>query len=145
MEIQKFLELIREKKPELVTIDSKDSVDKAIELMLKNNYSQLPIMKADKMIGAISYESLAKNVFNYKENKSKIPSKLRVRDFMEKTSKIYSNQDDVVSLLETLAEKSFVVIMKRNKVTDIITNYDALRFFRAYGKDFFCTNTKSSL
>ena len=145
MEIQKFLELIREKKPELVTIDSNDSVDKAIGLMLKNKYSQLPVMKADKMIGAISYESLAKNVFNYKENKSKIPSKLRVRDFMEKTSKIYSNQDDVVSLLETLAEKSFVVIMKRNKVTDIITNYDALRFFRAYGKDFFCTNTKSSL
>ena len=145
MEIQKFLELIREKKPELVTIDSKDSVDKAIELMLKNKYSQLPVMKADKMIGIISYESLAKNVFNYTENKSKLPSKLRVKDFMEKVSKIFSNQDDVGSLLDTLAEKSFVIIMKRNKVTDIITNYDALRFFRAYGKDFFCTNTKSSL
>lgn len=136
METQKFLELIREGKPELVTIDCNDSVDKAIGLMLKNKYSQLPVMKADKMIGVISYESLAKNVFNYTENKSKLPSKLRVRDFMEKASKIYSNQDDVGSLLDTLAEKSFAIIMKRNKVTDIITSYDALRFFRAYGEDF---------
>jgi predicted transcriptional regulator len=141
LEIQRFLELIREGKPELVTIDCKDSVDKAIELMLKNKYSQLPVMKADKMIGVISYESLAKNVFNYTKNKSKIPSKLKVKDFMEKTSKISSNEDDVGSLLETLAEKSFAIIMKRNKVTDIITNYDALRFFRTYGEDFFCPNT----
>jgi predicted transcriptional regulator len=141
LEIQRFLELIKEGKPELITIDCNDNVDKAIGLMLKNKCSQLPVMKGDKMIGVISYESLAKNVFNYTENKSKLPSKLRVRDFMEKVSKIFSNEDDVVNLLDALAEKSFVFIMKRNKVKDIITSYDALRFFRAHNEDFFCSIT----
>ena len=145
LEIQNFLELIREEKPELITIDCNDSVDKAIGLMLKNEYSQLPVMKGEKMIGVISYESLARNVFNYTENKSKLPSKLRARDFMEKVSKIFSSEDDIVSLLDALADKSFVFIMKRNKVTDIITSYDALRFLRACREDFFCSTTKKLL
>ena len=76
LDIQSFLELIREGKPELVTIDCNDSVDQAIELMLKKEYSQLPVMKGDKMIGVISYESLAKNVYNYSEAKSKASSNL---------------------------------------------------------------------
>lgn len=142
LDIQSFLELIREGKPDLATIDCNDSVDKAIELMLRNEYSQLPVMKGDKMIGVISYESLAKNVFNYTENKSKLPSKFRVREFMDKVSEIFSSEDNVVNLLDTLAEKSFVFVMKRNKVTDIITSYDVLRFFR---KDFFCPTTSDSV
>ena len=132
LEIKSLLELVGERKPELVTIDCNDSVDKAIGLMLKNEFSQLPVMKGDKMIGVISYESLAKAVLSYTETKSKVPSKLRVRDFMEKGSNLFSSEDDVVSLLDTLADKSFVFITKRNKVTDIITSYDALNFFKIF-------------
>jgi len=135
-DIQRFLESIREGKPELVTIDCNDSVDKAIELMLRKEFSQLPVMKGDKMIGVLSYESLAKNVFSYAETKSKAPSKFRVRDFMDRVSKTFSIEDDVVSILDTLVERSFVFIVRRSKVTDIITSYDALRFFRVRGEEF---------
>ena len=133
LDIQRFLELIGEGKPNLVTIDCNDSVDKAIELMLRKEFSQLPVMKGDKMIGVLSYESLAKNVFNYAESKSKAPSKFRVRDFMDRVFKTFRIEDDVVSILDTLAERSFVFIVRRSKVTDIITSYDALKFFRARG------------
>jgi predicted transcriptional regulator len=134
LEIKRFLELIGEGKPELVTIDYNDCVDKAMGLMLKNGYSQLPVMKGDKMVGVISYESLAKTVFSYSETKSKLPSRLRVRDFMEKVSKIFSCEDDVIDLLDRLAEKSFVFISKRDRVTDIITSFDVLSYFRFCGR-----------
>jgi predicted transcriptional regulator len=140
LEIKVFLELIKEGKSKLITIDCNDCVDKAIELMLKNEFSQLPVMKGDKMVGVISYESLAKTVFSYSEAKSKLPSKLRVRDFMEKVSKIFNTEEDVIALLDRLAEKSFVFVSKRDRVTDIITSFDALKFFRACGEDFLILN-----
>ena len=104
--------------------------------MLRKEFSQLPVMKGEKMIGVLSYESLAKNVFNYAESKSKAPSKFRVRDFIDRVSKTFSIEDDVVSILDTLAERSFVFIVRRSKVTDVITSYDVLKFFRARGVEF---------
>ena len=86
------------------------------------------------MVGVISYESLAKTVFSYSETKSKLPSRLRVRDFMEKVSKIFSCEDDVIDLLDRLAEKSFVFVSKRDRVTDIITSFDILSYFRVCGR-----------
>jgi hypothetical protein len=35
-----------------------------------------------------------------------------------------------------LADKAYVLIRKRSKVTDIITSYDALWFFRTYVERF---------
>ena len=132
LEIRTFIDLLeKEGKDKLVIVAHNDSVDKAVRLMLKNEYSQLPVVKGDKMIGVISYESLAKTVFSFTETKSEPHSKVRVRDCMEKISRVFSVEDDVLSLLNTLADKSYVLIRKRSKVTDIITSYDALRFFSA--------------
>ena len=133
-----FLDLLEEKgKAKLVTVNHNESVENAIRLMMKGEYSQLPVMKGDRAVGVISYESLAKTVFNFAESKSKPPAKVRARDCMEKVSKIFSVEDDVMDLMSTLAEKSYVLICKRSKVEDIITSYDALWFFRTYGESFF--------
>jgi predicted transcriptional regulator len=135
LEIRAFLDLLEERgKTKLVTVNPNESVENAIRWMLKEDYSQLPVMKRDKVVGVISYESLAKTVLNYTESKSK--PKFRAKDFMEKVSKIFSVEDDVINLLSALADKSYVLISKRSKVTDIITRYDAVWFFRTYGEDF---------
>ena len=55
---------------------------------------------------------------------------------MERISKIFSVEDNVMGLMSVLAEKSYVLICKRSKVTDIITSYDALWFLRTYGESF---------
>ena len=140
LEIKIFLELIREGKPELTKINCEENVEKAIGLMLNKEYSQLPVMKGDKMVGVISHESVAKTLFSFIETKSKPPSKVRVKHCMERVSEVFSIEDDLFSLLNTLAERSFVFVSKRSIVTDIITSYDALRFFRACGEDFLVLN-----
>ena len=131
LEIRTFLGLLEEKrKAKLVTVDHSESVENAVRLMLKEDYSQLPVVRGDKAVGVISYESLAKTVFSFTESKSKPPAKVRAKDCMEKISKIFSVEDDLINLLSALADKSYVLIRKRNKVTDIITSYDALWFFK---------------
>jgi predicted transcriptional regulator len=136
-EIRKFLDLLEKKgKAKLVTVNHNESVENAIKIMLKEEYSQLPVMKGEKVVGVISYESLAKAVFSFTESKSKPPAKVRTKDCMEKVSKLYNVEDDMTNLLIALAEKSYVLIRKRSKVTDIITRYDALWFFRTYGERF---------
>ena len=135
MKISTLLDLLEEKgKATLVTVNHNEIVENAIGLMLKEDYSQLPVIKGDKAVGVTSYESLAKIVFNFTESKSKPPTKFRAKSFMEKISKIFSVEDDVMDLMSVLAEKSYVLICKRSKVTDIITSYDALWFFRTYGE-----------
>jgi predicted transcriptional regulator len=137
MEIGTFLDLLKEKgKAKLVTVNHNEIVENAIKLMLKEDYSQLPVVKGDKAVGVMSYESLAKTVFNFTESKSKPPAKFRTKAFMEKISKIFSVEDDVMDLTSALAEKSYVLICRRSKVTDIITSYDALWFFKSCGESF---------
>jgi predicted transcriptional regulator len=137
LEIGTILDLLKERgKAKLETVNHNEIVENAIGLMLKKDYSQLPVMKGDKAVGVISYESLAKTVFNFTESKSKPPTKFRAKSFMERISKIFSVEDDVMDLMSMLAEKSYVLICKRSKVTDIITCYDALCFLRTYGESF---------
>ena len=137
MKISTLLDLLEEKgKATLVTVNHNEIVENAIGLMLKEDYSQLPVIKGDKAVGVTSYESLAKIVFNFTESKSKPPTKFRAKAFMEKISKIFSVEDDVMDLMSALAEKSYVLICKRSKVTDIITSYDALWFLRTFGESF---------
>lgn len=134
MEVGTFLDLLKEKgKTKLATVNHNEIVENAIELMLKEEYSQLPVMKGDRAVGVLSFESLAKTVFNFAESKSKRPANFRVKAFMEKISKIFTIEDDVMELMSALAEKSYVLICRRNRVTDIITTHDALWFFRTYG------------
>ena len=133
MKISTLLDLLEEKgKATLVTVNHNESVENAIRIMLKEEYSQLPVMKGEKVVGVISYESLAKTVFSFAESKSKPPTKFRAKAFMEKISKIFSVEDDFTDLLSTLAEKYYVLVSKRSKVTHIITSHDALMFFKTY-------------
>jgi predicted transcriptional regulator len=137
LEIRAVLDLLENKgKDKLITVNHNESVENAIRLMLKENYSQLPVMKGDKVVGVISYQSLAKTMFNFTESKSKPPVKVRAKDCMEKVSKIFSVEDDFIDLISTLADKSYVLVCNRSKVTDIVTSYDALWFFKICGKEF---------
>ena len=129
LEIGIFLDLLNKKleKAKLVTTNPNDSIRTTIDKMLKNEYSQLPVKKRGKLVGVFSFESLAKSVFCLTKTMSK--TSFKVKDCMEKTTKTYGNKDDLLSLLDTLGTKSYILIGEGKKVTNIITSYDALRFF----------------
>ena len=119
LETRIFLDFLKAKgKPKLVTVNYDDSVEKAIRLMVENKYSQLPIIKKGKVVGVVSYESVANTLFNFLGSKMKPPSKFRVEDLMEKAP-MFSSEDDLLNLLDALADRSFVLVRSGNRVTDI--------------------------
>jgi hypothetical protein len=145
LEIKTFLDLLKEGKAKLATVNHNDSIEKAIRLMLDNEYSQLPVVKKDRVIGVISYESVARSLFTLLENKQIRHSEFRVEDLMEKVRHIFSLDEDLLVLLDKLADKSYVLVRDDSKVTDIITSYDALRFFRTCGEKFLLLSDIESL
>ena len=54
---------------------------------------------------------------------------------MERISGVFDREDDLLSLLDVLAEKSYVLIKNGSRIMDIITGYDALKFFRTREED----------
>lgn len=141
LEIKTFLDLCRQQgKTKLVTIKYDDSLEKAVKLMLQKQYSQLPVVKKDKVIGVISYESITNTLNDLVEKKLSSGSKYRIEDLVEKVQHIFSIEDDVLGLLNQLAEKSYVLVKNGNRVTDIITSFDALQFFRSCSEDFLVLN-----
>ena len=137
LETETFLNFLKaQEKPKLLTIDHDESPQKAVRFMVGKNYSQLPVIRKDKVVGVISYESLANSLYDVLLTNSKQPPKLRVKDLMEKVSKIYTREDDMLGILDTLANKSYVLIWSGNRVIDIITSYDVLLFFRTCTEGF---------
>ena len=132
LETRIFLDFLKTKgKPKLVTVNYDDNVGRAIRLMMENKYSQLPVIKKDKVVGVVSYESMANTLFNFLGTKMKAPSKFRVEDLMEKLLCLAAKRD-LLNLLDILANRSFVLIRNGERVTDIITSYDALQYFREF-------------
>jgi len=130
LETKTFLDFLKTKgKPKLVTVNYDDSIGKAIRLMLENKYSQLPVIKKERVVGAVSYESVANTLFNFLGSKMKPPSKFRVEDLMEKAP-MFSSEDDLLNLLDALTNRSFILVRNGERVTDIITICDALQYFR---------------
>jgi predicted transcriptional regulator len=130
LETRIFLDFLKTKgKTKLVTVNYDDNVGKAIRLMMENKYSQLPVIKKEKVVGVVSYESVANTIFNFLGSKMKPPSKFRVEDLMEKAP-MFSSEDDLLKLFDALANRSFVLVRNGERVPDIITSYDALQYFR---------------
>ncbi len=142
LRIDKFLKLLKAKgKPDLVTINFGDKIDYAIKLMIRNDFSQLPVKKDGKIIGMISYGSIVRSMlFLEKKNEKPIDLlRVKVEDLMEKSC--WANYDsDLFDLLDKLAIKSFIQIKTEDGTDEIITSYDAIDYFRGNTESFLALN-----
>ena len=103
LEIKTFLAVLKNQgKPELTIVDHKNSIKEAVRLMIDNDYSQLPVVKKDKVVGVISYETVAKTLFGFVERRIKAYSNLTVRDLMEKAT-IFDGNEDLLDLMDVFA------------------------------------------
>lgn len=144
LRIDKLLKLLKAKgKPELVSIDFRDTVDHAIELMMDRDFSQLPVRKDGEIIGIISFESIVKKMFRIEKEKESQKSidllRCKVEKLMEKPL-IRKCFEDLFGLLDTLAEKSFIQTRTEDGKDEIITNYDVLTYFRELTEPFLVIN-----
>lgn len=109
-----------------VTVEPHDSTQKALELMLEYDFSQLPVIDRNKEPkGIITTDSILRGLVNFGvriEN-------LRVRDVME-TVRPYSGEESIFDLLDVLESKPAILIVNNeNKLIGIITNWDSTAYF----------------
>ena len=143
LEIKTLLELLNSNdKPELVTIQFGETVENCIKLMMENDYSQLPVVKKGEIMGVISFASLIKRVFQVGKSSTKRTrnwQQWKAEDVMEKpTFKDY--HEDLLDLIKTLANDSYVMIRTENETHEIITSFDVLHYFKKTATPFLFLN-----
>ena len=117
---------------EPVTLSPKDRARKALDLMSRNNYSQLPVIATDKRpLGLVTSDSILSALSHFQVN----IDDLRVSAAMVKHRE-YTFEDDLSELLHALTETQAVLIVdQQNRLTGIVTSYDSTEYFRRRAED----------
>lgn len=132
MDAKRLLNFLRDKgKPELLTIDYDEKILTAIELMITNDYSQIPITKTENIIGVISQESIIKWLCG---KGGKVDLNTKVSHAME-DKKIMDPETKLGDLIEWVTRNNYVLIKEEDKYY-IVTNHGILQYFRYFSEVF---------
>jgi hypothetical protein len=112
-----------------------DPVEKALDVMLEHDYSQLPV--ADELkrpLGMIT----AKSILEAQKNFGAGIDQLLVNNAMApvRPADLFRPEDDLFDLLDRLRDTNAVLITDgENRITGIVTSYDSNEFFRRRAED----------
>jgi CBS domain-containing protein len=115
-----------------ITAQSHERVRDAVDRMVENDYSQLPVVDDDyRPVGMITSDSALHALNNFRVT----PEDLRVADAMVKASKFQAD-DDLFDMLDVLGTSYAVLILDRDgRLAGIVTSYDAMEYFRRRAED----------
>ena len=109
-----------------------DSVQKALEIMIEHDFSQLPVIDDSQIaLGMVTYESIVRALNNFGLR----VDQLAVKDAIVKVP-TYRPDEDLFDLLDRLRDTYAVLIMDRDgRLIGIVTTYDSTEFFRRRAED----------
>lgn len=115
-----------------VTVCPDDTLTHALILMIKNEFSQLPVVDEDERpIGIVTTDSITRALLNLG---TKVKD-LHVIDAVVKAP-TFPVDEDLLYLLDFLLKSSAVLIVDGNrKLIGIITDYDTTQYFRGRAED----------
>ncbi len=121
-----LLKQVLPEEQELVSIPAETAVRDALAIMSKNNFSQLPVVEGNEVLGVFSFRSFA-------EGMRKLPSEsdplsLLVEDFVEDL-KFATINDELASLLDEFDLKDAVLLGTQDQLQGVVTTADALKYF----------------
>lgn len=116
---------------DLITVKPDETLIQAITLMLRHDYSQLPVMTNDRDVkGVISWESIGPKLA-FTQNKSG-----HVRDFMRPHNEIMAS-DSIFSAIPRIVDNNYVLVRAEDRrVTGIITTADLSMQFKQLSEPF---------
>lgn len=115
----------------LITVKPDSSLIEAITLMLRHDFSQLPVMTNERDVkGVISWESIAPRLALTSTESD------RVRDFMKPHREINST-DSIFAALPRIVEYSYVLVRSTDqRISGIITTTDLSTQFKQLSEPF---------
>lgn len=104
----------------LISVNGEDRIEKAITLMLQNDYSQLPVCKSDRKIdGVICWRTIGRSSFLYKNKPS------FVKDAMEEAI-VVEDSEHLDNVIAKILSREYVLVKDSNdkRVKWILTQED---------------------
>ena len=115
-----------------ITVAANDSVREALEIMLRHDFTQLPVTTAnDAVVGMITSDSIVRafGAFNV------AAEDLRVGDAMRQVP-TYDPDDDIAELLDGLRDSYAALVVDSNdRLMAIVTGFDTAEHFRKQFED----------
>ena len=114
-----------------VCVDQNASVQEALQIMIENDFSQLPVINARKLpIGLITYESIVKASQNFGLRLDQLHVSNAIANV-----KSFSLEEDLYDLLDQLKVDNAVLIDGADEHFGIVTTFDSTEFFRRRAED----------
>lgn len=115
-------------RPEPVVATPDASVSLALDLMIENDYSQLPVVDSQgRPLGLLTFDGILRGVRNFRTDLDQ----LHVRDAMSSV-RTFDLEDDLFDLLEQLKLTNAVLITSgTGELVGVVTSYDSNEYFRS--------------
>jgi predicted transcriptional regulator len=108
------------------TVEPADPVSRAVEIMEKNDISQLPVVEGGVPVGCISESAI---VSALEEGGIHASGGRRVREFMEPGFPTVPLEADVRDVVHLLRENHAVLAVEGGRVAGVITKHDLIPLF----------------
>lgn len=113
----------------IINVRPKDKVKKAIELMEKNDISQLPVLRGKKQVGSVTDDGLIHQISGG-EDIFKLTEQ-RIEKIMKDPLPTVSEDVGLDALFNLLEHSPAVLVYRRNKPVGIVTKADILKISTA--------------
>lgn len=120
----------RSEKPDLMWVRQDQTIREALECMIENDFSQLPVVdKDDNLLGIISERRITRMYYHLIEGVSLLDLKV---DHCTAPAVTLPPDRDLFEALNRLKDKDVyaIVVTRNNKPVGILTDYDMTQFFR---------------
>lgn len=107
---------------ELVTVETTTHVKRAVEVMRKNGFSQLPVMEEGLIVGSIDERTMLEHLVDNKDSKPET----RVEEVMAESFPQVGEETPLNLVTTLLKVYPAVLVQKAGEVTGIITKSDVL-------------------
>ncbi len=120
-----------------VTADLDESVQLALDRMLNDDFSQLPVVKdtgQDAQFYLITTDSILTKLHAFGDKLA--DTKLQVKDVLVKVPRVFLPYDDLSEVLQALRDSpAILVVNAEHQLINIVTPYDTTVYFRRWSED----------
>ncbi len=149
--LQTLTRLVRKKQqmPDgaVVTVTTADKVRNAVGLMIKHDFSQLPVLneRSGEVDGVISTDSIVRCLYHLTDPSVQDKSVIDIMDLSVsqciEEAPIHTEKSDMLAMGRTLADVPYVLVGKDGVLVDILTHSDIVYLFRELAAHFLAIGT----
>ncbi|MDD1743611.1 MAG: CBS domain-containing protein, partial [Methanomassiliicoccales archaeon] len=111
----------------IVSIQAKEKVKRASELMRQSGYSQLPVFDGLQPVGSVSENDVLALLRD--GTSMEAAGELAVRSIMNEAFPVVSEDTPLETVTSLLSSTKAVLVGKKGRITGIITSADVLKLF----------------